>query len=241
MSDLPDTVDVAIIGSGIGGSPIAYGLAGSGARVVILERGFHLGAHPAARDARAIFQRGVFRPVETWLDPHGHRFNPGNYYYVGGNSKFYGAVLIRYRERDFAALEHWDGVSPAWPFGYEVLEPWYGRAEQLFEVRGVAGQDPTEPPHSTSYTSTPVPDEPAIAAHRARLASLGLHPFSLPLAVDVDRWLQQAPTPWDAFPDTHSGKFDAETAPLASTFIPSMNLSNTPERNGCCSIVTNFI
>jgi choline dehydrogenase-like flavoprotein len=63
-------------------------------------------------------------------------------------------VLIRYRERDFAALEHWDGVSPAWPFGYEVLEPWYGRAEQLFEVRGVAGQDPTEPPHSTSYTST---------------------------------------------------------------------------------------
>jgi choline dehydrogenase-like flavoprotein len=128
---------------------------------------FHLGAHPSARDARAIFQRGVFRPVETWLDPHGRRFNPGNYYYVGGNSKFYGAVLIRYRERDFAALEHWDGVSPEWPFGYEVLEPWYGRAEQLFEVRGVVGQDPTEPPHSTSYTSTPVPDEPAIAAHRA--------------------------------------------------------------------------
>src|ERR1700722_2642424 len=88
MSDLPDTVDVAIIGSGIGGSTIAYGLAGSGARIAILERGFHLGAHPAARDARAIFQRGVFRPVETWLDPHGHRFNPGNYYYVGGNSKF---------------------------------------------------------------------------------------------------------------------------------------------------------
>ena len=60
-----------------------------------------------------------------------------------------------------------------------------------------------------------MPDEPAIAAQRARLASLGLHPFSLPLAVDVDRWLQQAPTSWDAFPDTHSGKFDAETAPLA--------------------------
>jgi choline dehydrogenase-like flavoprotein len=215
MGDLPETVDVAIIGSGIGGSTIAYGLAGSGARIAVLERGSHLGAHPEARDARAIFQRGVFRPVETWLDPHGRRFNPGNYYYVGGNSKFYGAVLIRYRERDFAALEHWDGVSPAWPFGYEVLEPWYCRAEQLFEVRGVAGQDPTEPPHSTPYTSTPVPDEPAIAAHRARLASLGLHPFSLPLAVDVDRWLQQAPTPWDAFPDTHSGKFDAETAPLA--------------------------
>ena len=117
MGDLPETVDVAIVGSGIGGSTIAFGLAGSGARIAVLERGCHLGAHPAARDARAIFQRGVFRPVETWLDAHGRRFNPGNYYYVGGNSKFYGAVLIRYRERDFAALEHWDGVSPAWPFG----------------------------------------------------------------------------------------------------------------------------
>ena len=136
MGDLPETVDVAIIGSGIGGSTIAYGLAGSGARIAVLERGSHLGAHPAARDARAIFQRGVFRPVETWLDQHGRRFNPGTYYYVGGNSKFYGAVLIRYRERDFTALEHWDGISPAWPFGYEVLEPWYCRAEQLFEVRG---------------------------------------------------------------------------------------------------------
>ena len=124
MGDLPETVDVAIIGSGIGGSTIAYGLAGSGACIAVLERGSHLGAHPAARDARAIFQRGVFRPAETWLDQHGRRFNPGTYYYVGGNSKFYGAVLIRYRERDFAALEHWDGVSPAWPFGYEVLEPW---------------------------------------------------------------------------------------------------------------------
>jgi choline dehydrogenase-like flavoprotein len=60
MSDLPDTVDVAIIGSGIGGSTIAYGLAGSDARIAILERGFDLGAHPAARDARAIFQRGSF-------------------------------------------------------------------------------------------------------------------------------------------------------------------------------------
>ena len=67
MDDIPETVDVAIIGSGIGGSTIAYGLAGSGARIAVLERGFHLGAHPAARDARAIFQRGVFRPAELGL------------------------------------------------------------------------------------------------------------------------------------------------------------------------------
>ena len=213
--DLPETVDVAVIGSGIGGATLACGLAGSGARIAVLERGHRLGAHPSARDTRAIFRDGVFRPQETWRDSRGGRFNPGNYYYVGGNSKFYGAVLIRYRAGDFAALEHADGISPAWPFGYAELEPWYARAEALFEVHGTAGEDPTEPPRSTPYPAPPVPDEPAIAAHRARLASLGLHPFSLPLAVDVRRWTAQAPTPWDAYPDTHAGKFDAETAPLA--------------------------
>ena len=36
-----------------------------------------------------------------WHDAGGAPFNPGNYYYVGGNSKFYGAVLIRYRARGF--------------------------------------------------------------------------------------------------------------------------------------------
>ncbi len=215
LRGLPETVDIAIIGSGIGGATLAYGLAGSGARIAILERGPHLGAHPDARNARAIFQRGVFRPAETWLDAQGRRFNPRNYYYAGGNSKFYGGVLTRYRERDFAVLEHWDGISPAWPFPYAELAPWYGRAEQLFAVRGAAGQDPAEPAHSTPYPAPPVPDEPSIAAHRKRLAALGLQPFSLPLAVDIDRWLQLAPTPWDAYPDTNRGKLDAETAPLA--------------------------
>ena len=219
VSPLPETVDVAIIGSGIGGATMAYGLAGSGARIAVLERGRRIGAHPAARDARAIFQHGVFRPDETWRDSRGRRFNPGNYYYVGGNSKFYGAVLMRYRSEDFADMAHADGVSPAWPFGYDELEPWYGRAESLFEVRGAAGEDPTEPPRSSPYPAPPVPDEPTIAAARQRLRDLGLHPFSLPLAVDVARWIAHAPTPWDAFPDTHTGKFDAETAPLARALM----------------------
>lgn len=210
-----DTTDIAIVGSGMGGATLAAGLAGCGARVTILERGVQLADSPAARDARAIFVDQRFRPAEQWLDGTGTSFNPGNYYHVGGNSKFYGAVLLRYRERDFAALEHADGVSPAWPFAYAELEPWYTRAEALFQVRGATGQDPTEPAHSGPYPHGPVPDEPAIAAVRERLARQGVRPFSLPLAIDVERWLQRAATPWDAFPDTRSGKLDAETAPLA--------------------------
>ncbi len=209
------TSDIVIVGSGIGGATIAAGLAGSGARITILERGEQLPDTPAARDAKAIFIDQRYRPKETWRDGQGAEFNPGNYYYVGGNSKFYGAVMLRYRERDFDALEHADGVSPAWPISYAELEPWYGRAERLFQVRGVAGEDPTEPRRSTGYPHRAVPDEPAIAQVRDRLTAQGVRPFSLPLAIDIDRWLRRAATPWDAFPDTRTGKLDAETAPLA--------------------------
>ncbi|QPB18934.1 GMC family oxidoreductase [Rhizobium sp. 007] len=209
------TPDIVIIGSGIGGSSVAAGLASTGANILILEAGDHIADLPVNRDQRAIFQRGHFRPKETWYEADGKGFNPGNYYNVGGNSKFYGAVLSRYRKEDFDVIEHQDGVSPAWPFPYEVLEPWYSRAERLFNVRGTLGEDPTEPYHSMGYEYPPVPDEPPIADVRARLKKKGLHPASLPLGVDIDLWLAKAKTPWDAHPNSKDGKMDAETAALS--------------------------
>src|SRR5437773_1666738 len=129
--------DIVIIGSGMGGATVAAGLAGSGARIVILEKGKQLPDMPETRDARAIFQRGFYRPRENWFNEAGQAFNPGNYYYVGGNTKFYGAVLLRYRKEDFSELEFpGGGVSPAWPITYEELEPWYGKAEALYQARG---------------------------------------------------------------------------------------------------------
>lgn len=210
------TPDIVIIGSGIGGATIASGLAGSGAKILILERGQHLPETPHARDSRAIFRDGHYRPQEMWREADGTPFNPGNYYYVGGNSKFYGAVLLRYRCEDFSAMEHFGGVSPAWPFSYEEFEPWYSMAEQLFRVRGTLGEDPTEPFHSQPYAFPPVPDEAPIAAARAELKGLGLHPATLPLGVDIEAWLKGGKTPWDAFPNTGTGKVDAQTGPLAA-------------------------
>src|SRR5271167_2114088 len=152
--------DVLVIGSGMGGATFAAGLAPSGANILILERGERLEDSDAVRDARAIFQQGVFRPHESWLDGAGQAFNPGNYYYVGGITKLYGAVLIRYRAQDFAPIQYAEGATPGWPFGYEELEPWYTRAETLYNARGILGEDPTEPPHSAPYPFPPVPDEP---------------------------------------------------------------------------------
>jgi choline dehydrogenase-like flavoprotein len=208
--------DVIIIGSGIGGATMAASLAPGGRQILILERGEHLTPSTQDRSDRAIFADGHYRPAEEWLDGEGKPFNPGNYYYVGGNSKFYGAVLIRYRREDFSPLAHLGGTTPGWPITYDDLEPCYSQAEQMYSVRGQIGEDPTEPPHSCHYSHPPVPDEPAISALRRRLSKVGLHPASLPLGVDLPQWLARARTPWDAFPDTTGGKMDAETAALKS-------------------------
>src|SRR5271154_2664328 len=206
-----ERVDVAVVGSGMGGATFAAGLAPSGARILVLERGERLRDSKAVRDPRAIFQQGVFRPKESWLDGAGRSFNPGNYYYVGGNTKLYGAVLIRNRAQDFAPVNYREGTTPGWPFAYDELEPWYTRAEKLYRVRGAQGFARTEPRHSEPYPFGPVPDEPAIAKVRERMTRVGLNPFPLPLGLDLDKWLNRAKTPWDAFPDTGCGKMDAES------------------------------
>lgn len=194
---------------------MAAALAPTGRRVLIIERGERLQDGPEARDPHAIFGRGHYRPTETWLDGQDQPFNPGNYYYVGGNSKFFGAVFLRYREADFSPIQHLSGSTPGWPISYADLEPLYQQAEDLYRVRGQVGEDPSEPPHSADYPFAPVPDEPDMQDLRRRLQGVGLHPSPLPLGLDLDAWLARGATPWDAFPNTGCGKMDAETAALA--------------------------
>lgn len=221
--------DVIIIGSGMGGATMAAALAPTGARIVILERGERLEPSPYDRDAKAIFGQSRFRAADPWLDGEGRPFEAGNYYMVGGNSKFYGAALIRYREADFAPIRHRDGVTPGWPISYGDLEQDYSAAEQMYRVRGLDGQDPTDPPRSASYPFAPVPDEADIAELRHRLTRVGLTPASVPLGVDVETWLGGGAHPWDGHPDTCGGKMDAESIGITE----ALKHPNVELRTGC--------
>ena len=176
--------DVVIIGSGVGGGSIARQLAGTGAKILIIERGDFLPNEPENSDAEAVFVQARYRTREEYQDENGNRYRPGQYYYVGGHTKFYGTATFRFRESDFAEVKHEDGVSPAWPFSYADLEPWYGEAERLFGVRGEAGLDPTEPARSSPYAHAAVPHEPLIAEMAEKLRAQGLRPSHMPSAID---------------------------------------------------------
>ncbi len=207
--------DVIIIGSGAGGGTLAGHLAPSGKRILILERGGWLPREIENWDADEVFVKNRYVSKETWYDEGGKAFQPGIHYYVGGQTKFYGAALYRLRREDFGELQHHDGVSPAWPISYEELEPWYSRAEQLYEVRGKHGEDPTEPPASSEYPFPAVTHEPRIQQLSDDLERAGLHPFHAPCGVRlIEDNMPFSPcircATCDGFPSLVQAKSDAE-------------------------------
>ena len=134
--------DVIIIGTGAGGGTLAYKLAPSGKRILLLERGDYLPREQENWSSKAVFIDGRYKAHESWTDGNGKTFHPGIHYYVGGNTKVYGAALLRMRKQDFAELRHHGGVSPAWPIDYDELAPYYTQAEVLYHVHGNRGEDP---------------------------------------------------------------------------------------------------
>ena len=174
--------DIIIIGTGAGGATMAHALADSGARLLVLERGDFVPREEENWNPEAVWKQLRYRVREQWIDRSGEEFRPYTHYCVGGNTKFWGSVLYRLRREDFQAMEHVDGVSPAWPIDYETLEPYYDRAERLYHVRGQHGADPSEAPRSP-FPFDAVPHAPVMARIVEQLRLLGLNPSSLPLGL----------------------------------------------------------
>ncbi len=183
---MADEYDVIIVGSGAGGGTLAHRLAPSGKRVLILERGDWLPREIENWDATAVFVDNRYVSKDTWYDQDGKAFQPQIHYFVGGATKFYGAALYRLREEDFGELTHHGGISPAWPIGYDVFEPYYTQAEQLYQVHGARGEDPTDPPAGAPYPFPPVSHEPRIQRLFDDLSTVGLHPFHAPCGIMLD-------------------------------------------------------
>jgi choline dehydrogenase-like flavoprotein len=210
-----DAYDVIIIGTGAGGGTLARHLAPSGKKILLLERGDWLPREPENWLAHNVFVDNRYVSEDTWYDENGTPFQPQIHYFVGGATKLYGAALYRLRREDFGELRHYDGVSPAWPIAYDELEPYYTLAEQLYEVHGERGEDPTEPPASAPYPFPAVSHEPRIQQLAEDLEAAGYHPFHAPCGIR----LLESNMPYsacvrcqncDGFPCAVHGKSDAD-------------------------------
>ncbi len=207
--------DVIIIGSGAGGGTLAHRLALSGKKILILERGDWLPREAGNWNVAEVFGANRYVSPETWYLPDGRGFQPQVHYFVGGATKVFGAALYRLRKEDFGELRHHDGVSPAWPISYEELEPYYSAAEQLYQVHGDHGSDPTAPPASAPYPAPPVSNEPRIEKLMEDLRAAGYHPYPAPSAVmmhEADMAYSQCIRcqTCDGFPCLVHAKSDAE-------------------------------
>ena len=178
--------DVIIIGTGPGGGTLAYKLAPSGKKILLLERGGYIPREKDNWSSRTVFIENRYKAKETWRDKNGDTFHPGIHYNVGGNSKVYGAALLRMRVQDFGEIKHHGGISPEWPIRYDDLEPYYTQAEHLYHVHGRHGEDPTAPPASAQYKYPALKHEPRIQELHDDWLKMGYYPFHLPVGVMLD-------------------------------------------------------
>ncbi|MBU2844986.1 GMC oxidoreductase [Acidithiobacillus ferriphilus] len=218
--------DVIIIGSGAGGGTIARALADSGLNILILERGDYLPREWGNWDPRTVFAEHRYHTHEQWRDQHGKFFSPITGYHVGGNTKFYGAAVLRRRESDFLIRHHKDGNTRAWPICYADLAPFYDQAEAWYFTHGQAGTDPTDPPRG-DYPFPPFSHEEDVALVDTALRGMGLHPFPLPLAIHrLDDDPEHSPCvrcpTCDGFPCMLHAKGDAEVCGIR----PALEYSN---------------
>ena len=229
---MPGHYDLIVIGSGPGGAALAQRLAPSGRKILILERGGFLERSPDNWSAKSVFIDNSYQANETWYDKTGKAFHPGLHYFVGGNSKMYGAALFRLRERDFEEIRHADGISPEWPLKYDVFAPYYDEAEKLFHVHGTAGEDPTEPSRG-AYPFPPVAHEPRMQQLSDTFARQGLHPFHMPLGILLDESggavARASPCircgAFDGYPCPTNGKADAEIMCINPTLAAHPNVT----------------
>jgi choline dehydrogenase-like flavoprotein len=175
--------DVIVIGSGAGGGTLTWRLAPTGRRVLLVERGGYVPREKANWDSRAVNVEARYNTREVWHDKDGKPLHPHTNYYVGGNTKFYGAALFRLRKEDFGELRHHGGLSPAWPIDYDTLEPYYTEAERLYQVHGERGADPTEPWAGGPYPYPAVSHEPRMQQLHDDLVRAGRRPFHVPLGI----------------------------------------------------------
>ena len=209
-------LDVIIIGTGPGGGTLAYRLAPSGKKILLLEWGDYLPREKDNWSSKTVFIENKYKAKETWKDKDGGRFTSASTTYnISGNSKVYGAALLRMRQQDFGEIKHHGGISPEWPICHDDLESYYTQAEHLYHVHGNRGEDPTEPKASAPYKYPALTHEPRIQELHNDWQRCGYQLFRLPVGVMLNEEQKERSgcircSTYDGFPCLVNDKADSQ-------------------------------
>ncbi|MFA6138538.1 MAG: GMC family oxidoreductase [Sulfurimonas sp.] len=161
--------DVCIIGSGAGGSPIAYELSHAGFSVIVLEKGKNYREEDFHKDELAVCRRDLFTPnladeqhvineraengtIERYVGSE-HDWSFWNGSMVGGSSNLMSGYFHRMKPNDFKLLSVYGAIKGAniadWCISYEELEPYYEKAERVIGVSGEVVKHKFLEPRST--------------------------------------------------------------------------------------------
>lgn len=161
--------DICIVGSGAGGSPIAYELSNAGYSVVVLEKGKNYTEKEFSKDELGVSRRDMFTPPLkeqkhiineysqsgefTRYDGAESGWNFWNGSMVGGSSNLMSGYFHRMKPRDFKLRSSYGKIRGAnvvdWAINYEDLEPYYEKVERVVGVSGRVVEHKFAEPRST--------------------------------------------------------------------------------------------
>jgi len=183
--------DICIVGSGAGGSPIAYELSNAGYNVLVLEKGKNFTEEDFNKDELAVSRRDMFTPplseqkhiineykddgTFTTYDGEKSSWNFWNGSMVGGSSNLMSGYFHKMKPNDFKLRSVYGEIKGAnvvdWAISYEDLAPYYDKVEQ---VVGVSGENLPFPPLQTNAVTK---------WFDASCKDLGFNSFATPRAV----------------------------------------------------------
>ena len=251
--------DVVLVGVGAMGAVVAPILAGAGLKVVGLEAGPWRTTRDFVPDElrAAYYCRGAMGPkflseTPRWRRNQDEPTRPATFTLgrmvngVGGSVIHWGGALRRCHPHHFRFASHvrerfGDQALPEghtlvdWPVGYDDLEPWYTRVEELI---GVAGDGDANPfvPRSRPLPLPPLRPFRTGELFRKATEAMGLHPYPTPVAVNSE--------PYHGFPATSYcawsggfGPFEDDRWYPALTSVPEALATGNLDLRTHCRVV----
>ena len=245
--------DVCIVGSGAGAGPIAYELSRAGKKVVVLEKGAFYREEEFSKDEVAFCRRSIVTPKLTdeyhmiedlekgqWVARStrelGWDFWNGNI--VGGSSNFMSGFFHRLHPKDFCLRSSFGEIAGAnivdWPIGYEELEPYYTKVEQVVGVSGKVTPHRYQEPRSTPDFPYPATEEQPVSGVIDRACrQLGLAVVKTPRAIISRSKDDRDACYYSNYCGSYGCSSGAKGSARAALLQPALMTGNLTIKSGC--------